>query len=224
MSLPIHALRTRLQELIKISKRGYMATLSAMSGVPDGTIHRIAYGKQNAVTYKVWQQLHTADPQLPPPPAVDAETEEDNTVVKQATDRENDYFIAALQHLYPVDGKFHDFEAFALSVGLTEKAARALLSGDYAFIPEHSQKQVIAHSFGMSLDEFHNAGRRILLERNRYDLKDLDLTKKILQFDSATTTHPDIVQIVKMAEKLDDEKIQILKELTLKMLISHLNK
>jgi hypothetical protein len=220
MSLPIYNLRVKLQELIKFKKRGYMALLSELSGVPDGTIHRIAFGKQRMVTYEVWKKLHDADPDLPPPPSLqyDADVTGNGGVA-----HEKKYFIAALQHYYPVDEKFKTAEDLALSVGLTEKDIKGLLMGDSACIPNEQQQRVIAHAFGMSIDEFLEAGRRHHLEKQKVDHVS-DIGDDVYGFESATTIHPEIVQIVKMAEKLDDEKIHILKELTLKLLISHLNK
>jgi hypothetical protein len=50
-----------------------------------------------------------------------------------------------------------------------------------------------------------------------------DIGDGAFAFDRAITTHPEIVQIVKMAEKLSDEKIHILKELTLKLFLAHMN-
>ena len=70
MSLPIDNLRKRLQELIKNNERGYMANLSELSGIPDGTIHRVAFGKQKTVTYKIWKKLFKVEPELPPPTSI----------------------------------------------------------------------------------------------------------------------------------------------------------
>ena len=142
MSLPIHTLRKRLQELIKIKKRGYMATLSELSGIPDGTIHRIAYGKQKTVTYKVWKKLHDVAPELPSP----------------------------LSMVHPA----------------SEKG-----SIDPALVKDKEDSQVT------DLDAHYGP-------------------------ESATTRHPEIVQIVKMAESLGDKKIHMIKEFTLKLLISQM--
>jgi DNA-binding Xre family transcriptional regulator len=217
MSLPIKLLRERLIELIKLSKRGYMATLAEHSGVSDGTIHRIAYGKQKTVTYKVWKQLSDAAPELPPPPSIESD------FAKYPVASENHHFAVALQHFFPIDEKFKTVEDLALSVGLTEHNVECLLSGDFSFFPSNQQQSVIAHAFGMSLDDFLDAGRNILGSGENVDPHVSDVANDSFAFGRATTTHPEIVQIVKMAEKLSDEKIHVLKELTLKLFLAHMN-
>lgn len=223
MSLPIQGLRKRLLELIKSHKRGYMAMLAERSGLPDGTIHRIAYGKQTTVTYKVWKQLSDVAPELPPPPAMQGDASEKALALKSTVEPAKRYLAAALQHFFPIDEKFKTAEDLALSVGLTEPDIKRLLYGDLSFFPSDQQQLVIAHAFGMSLDEFLDAGRDILVEREKDGSPDPDIGDGAFDFERATTTHPEIVQIVKMAEKLSDEKIHILKELTLKLFIAHMN-
>jgi DNA-binding Xre family transcriptional regulator len=223
MSLPIELLRKRLTELIKFSKRGYMATLAEHSGVPDGTIHRIAYGKQKTVTYKVWKQLHDAAPELPPPPTIQSDPATYPVASEKLVASEKHHFTVALQHFFPIDEKFKTVEDLALSVGLTEHNVECLLSGDFSFFPSNQQQSVIAHAFGMSLDDFLDAGRNILGSGENVDPHVSDVGNDSFAFGRATTTHPEIVQIVKMAEKLSDEKIHVLKELTLKLFLAHMN-
>ena len=216
MSLPIDNLRKRLQELIKNNERGYMANLSELSGIPDGTIHRVAFGKQKTVTYKIWKKLFKVEPELPPPTSINSSTE----AVDVDKNKELKPFIAAIQHYYPIDEKFKTPEDLALSVGLRETEVKSLLLGDFAYIPTKQQKEVMAHAFGMSLNEFISAGNRIT-DKNKNTKKDIEISFNF-DFEKATTKHPEIVQIVKMAEQLDDEKVRILKELTLKLLITHM--
>lgn len=214
MSLPVHHLRERLKKLIKSNKRGFMAALSSLSGVPDGTIHKIAYGKQKTVTYKVWKKLHEAVPKLPAPPAIHG----DDSRPAMAVEPEKQRFIAALKHLFLTDGKFRTAEDLALSVGLKESGVKRLFKGDYSCVPNEQQKTVIAHAFGLSLKQFLDIGKRIITENKEGRIEDL-----FSNMDQATTTHPEIIQIVKMARKLDDKKIHALKEITLEMLISQIN-
>lgn len=155
MSLPINTLRKRLQDLIENSERGYMAALSALSSVPDGTIHIIAYGRQKTVTYKVWRQLHNAEPKLPPPPDFSDDAAETKVVPKLGfADYETECFVAAFQQYYSIDDRFHSAEEYALSVGLTGKKVKCLLSGEFDFHLDGRRKTVIARSFGMTPDEF----------------------------------------------------------------------
>lgn len=214
MSLPIQKLRLKLQELIEKNNRGYMASLAAASTVPDGTIYRIAYGKQKTVTYKIWKQLYDTEPQLPAPP----------TFIDDADDSDGParYFVAALRHLFPIDNRFKTAEDLALSVGLRSSEIKRLLRGDGSKMPSQRHCSVIAHAFGMSLDEFLSAGRQTLNDSKRINLNDLKCNDLFYHLESAATRHPDIAQIVSIAEKLDDQKIRILKEIALKLLLSSL--
>jgi hypothetical protein len=225
MSLPIIQLRERLQKLIKFSERGYMATLSANSGVPGGTIHKIAYDdKQKTVTYKVWKQLYDVEPQLPPPPSTQPAYRAEPDYLAPNIDAEDKWFIKALQEFFPTDGNFKTVEDLALRVGLREKDIRGLLIGDVSFIPNEQQKKIIAHGFGMQLDDFIDAGRRILSDANKTTLQRLEIREGLPKYSVASTTHPDIVQIVKMLEKLDDEKIRILRDFAFNLLMEHINR
>jgi hypothetical protein len=216
MSLPIHFLRKRLKELIKMNKRGYMAMLSCLSGVPDGTIHKIAYGKQKTVTYKVWKKLYEAMPELPAPPVIYVDNTEDAVAIKP----ERQYFIAALKHFYITDSKFKTFEDLALSVGLKTTDVKCLLKGKDSLALNKQQKTVLAHAFGLSLDEFINTGKSIIQQHGN---QHYEIANNILvSIDKASTTHPEIAQIVKIAEKLDDKKIHALKKIALKMLKNHI--
>jgi len=217
MSLPIHTLRKRLQELIRVSKRGYMATLASLSGVPDGTINRIAFGKQTTVTYKVWKQLHDADSELPPPPTIQQGTPE-----QLGVNQEGLLFVTALQHFFPIDAKFKSPEDLAASVGMKAKDIRSLLKGDFRVMPNIQEQKHVSSAFGMRLDEFIGEGKRILSE-GKGGLHKLEILTKMYDVESVTTTHPDIVQIVVMAEKLDPDKIRIVKDLTLRLLVAQMN-
>jgi hypothetical protein len=217
MSLPIINLRKRLQELIRNNKRGYMTRLAESAGVPDGTVHRIAYGKQKTVTYKIWKSLYDAEPNLPAPTFLN--NDEDNNP-KVGNTNELQRFIAALQYYYSKDERFNTADDLAMSVGLKESEAESLLAGDDSYTPTNQQKQVIAHAFGLSFDDFISAGQNVL-EINKNADRDLEVSLDF-DFSKATTTNPAIVQIVKMAEQLDEKKINILKENALKLLIKHI--
>lgn len=221
MSLPIHILRKRLLDLIKLNERGYMATLSERSGVPDGTIHRIAYGKQKTVTYKIWKQLYDVEPELPPPQLIQDYSSEYPLAQTSTPEPEKLRFAAALRHFFPIDEKYKTFEDLALSVGLTEKNVKCLFADDFSYSPTEQQKTMIAHAFGMSLDEFLDAGQNILAEHENSQSN--YISDNVFNFDRAVTTHPEIVQIVNMAEKLNNKKIHMIKELTLKLFIAHMN-
>lgn len=220
MSLPVEPLRQKLRELIKLSKRGYMAALASLSGIPDATIYRIAFGKQQTVTYKIWQQLHRVAPELPAPPSMQEETHAATADLSE--DFEMHCFVTSLQHVFLMHDRFKKAEDLALSVGLRTRDIKSLLKGDHHYIPGAYERKAIAHAFGMRLDDFVITGKRIL-DEEKAGLRNLEILKQIYDYDSATTNHPDIVQIVKMAEKLDDDQIRIVKDLTLKLFISSID-
>ena len=200
MSLPIQLLRDRLRELIRQKRRGYMAALAQKSGISDATIHRIAYGPQEKVTYNVWRRLCDVAPELPAPLSID-----------KTEAPEKQYFIAALKHLISIDKRFQKVEDLSLSVGVGEKAIKGLLRGDVAYMLNEQQQHVVAHAFGLSLAEFLSHGKSCM-----EDLRNLESTGFL--FENET-----IMQLITITKKLDENNIKKLRAMALDLLITQMD-
>jgi hypothetical protein len=155
-------------------------------------------------------------PELPAPPVIYIDNTENAVAVKP----ERQYFIAALKHFYIIDSKFKTFEDLALGVGLKANEVKCLLKANDSFMLNKQQKTVLAHAFGMALDEFIKTGKSII-QKNCNQTFEM-INNLFVSIDAASTAHPEIAQIVKIAEKLDDKKIHALKKIALKMLKNHI--